>query len=78
MLELLLSEHHDQALGWDNLKAKLRWGVFLFSCLFKMLSDHQHLTHSMSRPQEGLHTRDSTPAGANLLKVLGHQGVGPA
>lgn len=45
-----------QASGWCNVKAKLRWGVFLFSHLFKMLSDHQHLTCGVSRPHEGLHT----------------------
>lgn len=57
------SEHHGQARGWGNVKATLRWGVFLFLQLFKMLSEHQHLTHSMSRPHEGLHTELVLSAG---------------
>lgn len=58
-----LSEHHGQARGWGNVKATLRWGVFLFLQLFKMLSEHQHLTRSMSRPHEGLHTELVLSAG---------------
>lgn len=67
-----LLEQRGQASGWCNVKAKLRWGVFLFSHLFKMLSDHQHLTGSLSRPHEGLWPELA------LLKVLGWQGVGAA
>lgn len=72
LLELLLSEHHDQALSWGNVRARLRWGVSLFSHLFKMLSDHQHQYTQHEQ------TTGGTPHRANLLKVLGHQGVGPA